>query len=167
VPAGLPSRHRVLLKDGIAWTWESVQDRFRREQNQQLRDLLRFVSYGFIVQETLFRPILRAIVGKNESRLNLQGSPPQLFPLISSRKRVGLVHRLAGKAHMGHAPGGVPGIICGNQTAASPLLPKGRVGSTGSGGILGETSPGACQTAELPTWGSRVGAPLWDPAAAE
>jgi len=31
------------------------------------------------------------------------------------------------------------------------------VGSTGSGGILGETSTGACQTAELPTWGPPVG----------
>ena len=100
MPAGLPRRHRVRLKDGIAWAWESVGNRFRHTSNQQLREILTFVGYGFIVQETLFRPILRALVGKNESRLNLQGSRPQLFPLISSRKRVGLVHRLAGKAHI-------------------------------------------------------------------
>ncbi len=98
VPARLTSKHRALVKDGIAWAWETVRDRFRREQNQQFSDLLSLVGYGFIVPETLFR--LRAIVGTNESRLNLQGSRPQLLPLISSRKREGLVHRLAGKAHM-------------------------------------------------------------------
>ena len=96
VPAKLTSRHRARLKDGIAWAWESVGDRFRRERNQQSRGLLTFVGYGFIVQETLFR--LRAIVGTNESRLNLQGSRPQLLLLISSRKRVGRVHRFGGKA---------------------------------------------------------------------
>jgi hypothetical protein len=68
---------------------------------------------------------------------------------------------------MGYLPGGVPGIICGNQTAASRVLPKGWVGSAGAGGTPGETSTGACQTAELPTWRPRVGALLWDPAAAE
>ena len=29
---------------------------------------------------------------------------------------------------MSHRPGGVPGIVCANQAAASPLLPKGWVG---------------------------------------
>jgi hypothetical protein len=127
-PAGLPSRHRGLLRDGIAWASEFIQDRFRREQNQQIRDLLTFLGHRFIVPATLFRPILKAIAGKNVSRLKLQGSRQQLFPLISSRKRVSLVHRLAGKAHMSRPPGGVPGIICRNRNCRVMCAPQGSGG---------------------------------------
>jgi hypothetical protein len=86
------------------------------------------------------------VLGVNDHRQELAES----YSICIGRKttavapvRVGLVHRLAGKAHMCHPRGGVPGIICGNQTAASHVLPKRRVGRAGSGGTPGETSSGA------------------------
>jgi hypothetical protein len=57
-------------------------------------------------------------------------------------------------------PESAPGIISGNQTAPLHVLPKRRVGSIGSGGTVGETATGACQTAELPARDPRVEALL-------